>query len=216
MCGAGLHETFAKKPSKAWYLLPILFGIIGGVIGYFVIKRKDKKMAKNILYVGLGLFILSILLFAATPTPPVNEEAGISTTPTLSLITKSPSEIALTIDDLPAGWMKSGENGNDTHYNSYFQREKYGLDIIYCYVTKYPTIDDAKEAFFEARQENSDYKLVPVGLGDESFGWEYGEWSNVVFRKANVVISIEYYDEYGRPDIDDAKEYAKLVEEKIT
>ena len=56
-CGADLHGTSAEKPSNVWYLLPILLGIIGGIIGYIVIKVKDERMARNILYVGLGTFV---------------------------------------------------------------------------------------------------------------------------------------------------------------
>jgi hypothetical protein len=52
-----------EKPSNVWYLLPILLGILGGLIGYFAIKGKDKKMAKNILYVGLGTFVLGDYLY---------------------------------------------------------------------------------------------------------------------------------------------------------
>ena len=81
-CGADLHGTSAEKPSNVWYLLPILFGILGGIIGYIVIKVKDEKMAKNILYVGLGTFVLGIIFIAAVPSPPpVDTEVPISTPP---------------------------------------------------------------------------------------------------------------------------------------
>ena len=50
-----------KNRSGLWYLLPILFGIIGGVIAWFVIKDNDPKKAKNCLYLGLVLLIIEIL-----------------------------------------------------------------------------------------------------------------------------------------------------------
>lgn len=64
------------KPSKLWYLLPIVLGIIGGfwgtliglligisggLIGYIAFRNKDKKIAKNLLVVGIlstGIFFL--------------------------------------------------------------------------------------------------------------------------------------------------------------
>ncbi|GFN41294.1 MAG: conserved hypothetical membrane protein [Marine Group I thaumarchaeote] len=47
---------YPERPrSNWWYLLPILFSIIGGVISYFVIKNDDLKKAKNCLCVGLVL-----------------------------------------------------------------------------------------------------------------------------------------------------------------
>ena len=41
------------RRSGLWYLLPIFFGIIGGVIAYFVIKQDDPDKAKNCLYLGI-------------------------------------------------------------------------------------------------------------------------------------------------------------------
>jgi hypothetical protein len=49
-----------KNRSGLWYLLPIIFGIIGGVIAWFVIKDDDPKKAKNCLYLGLVLLAINI------------------------------------------------------------------------------------------------------------------------------------------------------------
>ena len=54
--------TYEKRRSSWWYLLPILFGIIGGVIAYFVIKQDDPIKAKNCLKLGLVLLIIDIIL----------------------------------------------------------------------------------------------------------------------------------------------------------
>ncbi|NIO44850.1 MAG: hypothetical protein GTN36_04855 [Candidatus Aenigmarchaeota archaeon] len=51
-----------QKPSKLLYLLPIFLGIIGGVIGYVVAKDKDKKMATNLLIVGIIISVISVIL----------------------------------------------------------------------------------------------------------------------------------------------------------
>ena len=48
--------------SNWYYLLPILLGLIGGIIMYFVVKDKNKKMAKNGLMLGLALFALSLII----------------------------------------------------------------------------------------------------------------------------------------------------------
>ena len=47
--------------SGLWYILPIIFGIIGGVIAYFVIKQDDPDKAKNCLYLGIVLLIIDIV-----------------------------------------------------------------------------------------------------------------------------------------------------------
>ena len=49
------------RRSGLWYLLPIIFGIIGGVIAYFVIKQDDPNKAKNCLYLGIVLLIIDIV-----------------------------------------------------------------------------------------------------------------------------------------------------------
>jgi len=49
------------RRSGFWYLLPLFFGIIGGVIAYFVIKQDDPNKAKNCLKLGLVLLIIDIL-----------------------------------------------------------------------------------------------------------------------------------------------------------
>ncbi len=82
-----------KKHTGAWYLVPLVLGIIGGIIGYIVIKDDDKKMATNLLIIGIimtfvipivvGLVVLTWLmniLRGLTPySLPVNEEAPLFT-----------------------------------------------------------------------------------------------------------------------------------------
>ncbi len=46
--------TMQKQRSGLWYLLPIVLGIIGGVIAWFVIKDDDPKKAKIVC--GWGSF----------------------------------------------------------------------------------------------------------------------------------------------------------------
>jgi hypothetical protein len=60
-----LHKVENAKPSKAWYLLPVFLGLIGGLLGYFLLKNKDGKMAKRILIVGIIVsVIIAIVIFS--------------------------------------------------------------------------------------------------------------------------------------------------------
>lgn len=52
----------AKTRSNTWYLLPALFGIIGGIIAFLIIRKDDPKKAKNCLYVGIGMMIIGIVI----------------------------------------------------------------------------------------------------------------------------------------------------------
>ena len=48
--------------SKWWYLLPIFFSIIGGIIAYFVLKKDDPQLAKNCFIVGVIMFVLGFII----------------------------------------------------------------------------------------------------------------------------------------------------------
>ena len=51
-----------KRRSSFWFLLPILFNVIGGIIAFFVIREDDPKKARNCLYLGIILCIIPVLL----------------------------------------------------------------------------------------------------------------------------------------------------------
>ena len=51
-----------KRRSNWWFLLPILGGLIGGVIAYFVLRQDDPQKAKNCLYLGIILAIIGMIL----------------------------------------------------------------------------------------------------------------------------------------------------------
>jgi len=52
-----------RKRSSLWFLLPIFFNIIGGIIAYFIIKYDHPSKAKNCLWLGIILSAISIAIF---------------------------------------------------------------------------------------------------------------------------------------------------------
>ena len=48
--------------SRWWYLCPIFFGLIGGVIAYFAIRRDDPQKAKNCLMLGIILTLINVIV----------------------------------------------------------------------------------------------------------------------------------------------------------
>jgi hypothetical protein len=52
-----------KKPSDLWYLVPIMFGLLGGLIAYAALKNDDDAKAANCLWIGIGITILLIAFF---------------------------------------------------------------------------------------------------------------------------------------------------------
>jgi cytochrome bd-type quinol oxidase subunit 1 len=54
--------SHAEKPrSRAWFLLPIFFGVIGGIAAFFILRNDDPRKAKNCLYLGLAFMVIGIL-----------------------------------------------------------------------------------------------------------------------------------------------------------
>jgi hypothetical protein len=58
-----------QRPSRLWYLLPLFLGLLGGVIGYFLLKDRNRKFAERILLAGvivlvawIAFLFLSIIL----------------------------------------------------------------------------------------------------------------------------------------------------------
>ena len=51
-----------KIRSRWWYLVPIFFGLIGGIIAYFAIRRDDPEKAKKCLWVGIILTAINIIV----------------------------------------------------------------------------------------------------------------------------------------------------------
>ena len=54
-------EHAEKSRSSMWYLLPILVGMIGGIIAYLAIRKDDPRKAKNCIYIGLVMVLIGIL-----------------------------------------------------------------------------------------------------------------------------------------------------------
>lgn len=62
------HEKKIQKKSKFWYLLPIvfglaggIFGIVGGLIAYLVLRKSDPKKGKYCLIIGITFTIIGII-----------------------------------------------------------------------------------------------------------------------------------------------------------
>jgi ribosomal protein L40E len=49
--------------SGAWWLLPILFGWLGGLIAWAVVRDKDPGKARTMLIVGIVLSVLGVILW---------------------------------------------------------------------------------------------------------------------------------------------------------
>jgi hypothetical protein len=51
-----------SKVSNFWYIVPILFGWLGGVIGFFAVRGRDENKARNLFLVGIAITILAVVI----------------------------------------------------------------------------------------------------------------------------------------------------------
>ena len=51
-----------KLTSAAWWLMPIFFAWIGGLIAWGVVRESDRSKAKKLLWTGIGLTVFWIIL----------------------------------------------------------------------------------------------------------------------------------------------------------
>lgn len=54
--------THKSKPSNAWYIVPFIFGLIGGLIGYLVVKEDDPDMATGLLWFGIFMSVVYVIV----------------------------------------------------------------------------------------------------------------------------------------------------------
>ena len=64
--------------SRAWYLVPIFFGLIGGIIAYFAIRKDDRPKAKKCLYLSLILGAIGIFFQILFVEIPIEEQFGVN------------------------------------------------------------------------------------------------------------------------------------------
>ena len=96
------------KPTKAWYLLSIFLTLIGGIIGYFALKGRDKKMAERVLITGVAMIFVWVGLFfgvglyfyfqAPSPTPSAPAVTSVATPTVTPIITPAITPTPVPID----------------------------------------------------------------------------------------------------------------------
>lgn len=63
------RRDYGKTPRKRsawWYIVPILFSLLGGIIAFFILRNDDSKLAKNCLIIGAALSGIALLVMIAT------------------------------------------------------------------------------------------------------------------------------------------------------
>ena len=60
------ERSTLHRSSRAWYLLPILLGVLGGAIAYTILRKRHTSRARKTLWLGLGLTTIHVTLMLVT------------------------------------------------------------------------------------------------------------------------------------------------------
>lgn|SRR5665647_106813 len=161
--------------------------------------------------------LLMIFISGCTSTP---SDSKVNNTNTDQIYTKDPSEMVLTIYDMPEyipeEWSEESHDIKDNSAESGFHRKPLVVNIpelkVNCSVTKYPTILDAKSQYQTMyNKKSSTTSLGNPNVGDEAYEEKVDAVNGldrIVFRKGNVIAQVECV---GTDSID----FAKNVNGKI-
>ncbi len=133
------------------------------------------------------------------------------------------SSMALTINDFPTGWQTNGAAVNtddNTHSSRFIKIVGLTPYVVYLDITRYPTVDQAKTEYISKNTEITRFKVESVYLGNEGFGYVNDDSSIIIFRKGNIIVRTQYGvggfgGSFSSLSISDAKEYAKIVADRI-
>lgn len=56
------EDADVSKPSILWFLVPLFFSIIGGLVGYVAVRDEDEGMATELLALGVFMFFAYLLI----------------------------------------------------------------------------------------------------------------------------------------------------------
>lgn len=134
------------------------------------------------------------------------------------LITQDLGSMALTLNDLPPGWV-SGEAGGtgDAYSAQFFTGSADNEGLVEQTITRFPGIEEAKLELKTERDQATDVTIETMNLGNEGFGYIDVNYVMVIFRRGNIIIKIEdTRTEYQvNPTINNAKNYAEIVAKRI-
>jgi len=130
--------------------------------------------------------------------------------------------MALTINDLPTGWKLYGtfNNTKDRYNINFIKIEALTPYVVYLNITRYPSIEQARVEYISEKSKITQFKVEPVNLGNEGFGYVNDDSSIVIFRSGNIIVNTQYgVGGFGASSsflsINDAEDYAKIVAGRI-
>lgn len=152
-----------------------------------------------------------------TPTPILTHTPTPTPTPPLAPTTvkKDLSKIALTLDDMPSGSTKHGDDVTDSSSieRKFLLSSDFSPILLICRVNSYSTIQKAENEYNEKINKYS--TKTESDIGDEGIEIVTSSGCTVVFRKENIIVEVDWLENYYFSFDHKAIQYAKIVESRI-
>ena len=163
------------RPSKAWYILPIFLGILGGLIAYARLRKRSRGMAYKTLGLGTGLTALFFALILAAGISDTNPASEYTDEEIKRLAVTIPYESLVDQSDTHAGEIVRYEGAlvqvKKQPFDEYILRvginpERFtATDII---LLKYTPVSDEEKAWLD-KTENELKPFMEDGLETVTF-----------------------------------------------
>ena len=154
------------------------------------------------------------------PSPPITRPQVspgstliIPTGTTGAMIYENVSGIMVTAQEISAAWDPDGLTCTTKSCTAGFVNNN--GDVVQVQTTLYESVDAAKAGYMSEKQNDASYRIIPLDIPDESYGWMQKSESHVVFRKNNAVVIVDYSTNSGPASITMAREFAALELTKL-
>jgi len=233
-CGAYIRDTRAGKVSltddppgsKASIKRPVIIpGVYQNTGTRTIIKPEPDVMKRTIdlskpavMKVGILLFVLAGIVLLVWSGVTLLESGTILQSDSDVLITQDLSSMALTLNDLPSGWVNDAAGGTGDAYSAHFFTDSENSEaLMEQTITRYPGLEEAKRELNSERAQATDVTIETMNLGNEGFGYIDVNYVMVIFRRGNIIVKIEdtRTDYQVNPTISNAKNYAEIVLKRI-
>ena len=88
-------------------------------------------------------------------------------------------------------------------------------DSVQVRTTLYDSAESAGAGYNVEKQQDAGYRIIPLDIPDESYGWMQKSQSSVVFRKYNAVVIVDYTTKSGPASITMAKDFAGTYSQNL-
>lgn len=130
-----------------------------------------------------------------------------------SMVYENVSEIMMTAQEISAAWDPNGLTCNAKSCTTDFIN--INGDSVQFKTTLYDSVDSAKSGYNTEKQNDAAYRIIPLEIPDECYGWMQKSQSSVVFRKNNAVVIVDYTTSSGPASITTVKEFAGAYSQNL-